>query len=70
MHRENSAINRECRKIYAKEFCFKIVNMTGSGKGQELIIRNVFCESVFLSILCVDVLQIQISCYVCWAHFH
>jgi hypothetical protein len=48
-----------------KNFVLKFVNMTGSGKGQELIIRNVFCESVFLSKLCVDVLQIEISCYVC-----
>jgi hypothetical protein len=44
--------------------------MTGSGNGQELKIRNVFCEYVFLSKLSVDVLQIEISCYVCWAHLH
>lgn len=50
-----------------KNFVLKFVNMTGSGKGQELIIRNVFCESVFLSNLCVYVLQIEISCSVCWA---
>jgi hypothetical protein len=50
-----------------KNFVLKFVNMTGSGKGLELIIRNVFCESVFFSKLCVDVLQIEISYYVCWA---
>jgi hypothetical protein len=54
-----------------KNFILKFVNMTKRGKGQEvLIIRNVFCESVFLSKLCVDVLQIDISCYVFWAHLH
>jgi hypothetical protein len=54
-----------------KNFILKFVNMAGSGKGwEELIIRNVFCESVFLSKLCVDILQIEISCYVCWARLH
>jgi len=33
MHRENSAINRGCRKICAKEFCFKICKYGRKWKG-------------------------------------
>jgi len=33
MHRENSAINRGCRKICAKEFCFKICKYDRKWKG-------------------------------------
>jgi len=58
------------KKYVQKNFVLKFVNMAGSGNGQELKIRNVFCEYVFLSKLSVDVLQIEISCYVCWACLH